>query len=452
MKKAIVPTVLLALAALALPGAASAASITYGSSVNLATMNGQPASFAVDYYNPDGRLVDETIGTTPATLYPVAPPAAFGGSAVMSSPSPLGAIINITGNGGVMGAAYAAPAGGAATLNLPLVMKNNYNIYTWTTVQNEGSSSASVTVAYRPGACSDSATLQPGGSYTFYQTANTCLPSGFVGAASVTNAATNQPLEAVVLQVAPESSYTSLEAYAAFTDAPTAPLMPSVSSNWYYSATSINVENTGGQSTSVTVTYAPSAGFPGKGCLETHTVPAGGTATFAYPQLPAGCGTTWPSGVTDSSNGGFVGSGAVTANSANQPLATIVNTVTRNAASADSYQAINPADATSHVNMPLIMDRNYNNFTGIAVANVGAQATSITCTFWNTTYQVSQSNVAPGAALTAVQLDNIANGHVGSGTCTASGGDAKIAAIVNEARQNSPSTTDALYIYNAFNY
>ena len=37
-------------------------------------------------------------------------------------------------------------------------------------------------------------------------------------------------------------------------------------------------------------------------------------------QLPVGCGTSWPSGVTDSQNGGFVGSGAVTGNTANQPL------------------------------------------------------------------------------------------------------------------------------------
>ena len=40
------------------------------------------------------------------------------------------------GNGSAMGAAYAVPLAGATSLNLPLVMKNNGNFYTWMSVQN----------------------------------------------------------------------------------------------------------------------------------------------------------------------------------------------------------------------------------------------------------------------------------------------------------------------------
>ena len=74
---------------------------------------------------------------------------------------------------------------------------------------------------------------------------------------------------------------------------------------------------------------------------------------------------------------------------------------------------------------------------------MGTQPTNVTCSFTGTAYTASATNVAPGAALTDVQLDKIAAGYVGSATCTATGGDAKIAGMVNELTQGAPSTTDA---------
>ena len=118
-----------------------------------------------------------------------------------------------------------------------------------------------------------------------------------------------EPVAAVVMQVDAQS----LLAYNGFTTASTKPVMPLVSSNFYKSGTGIQIQNTGGSDTNVTVSYKPSAGFPGAACTETKSIPAGQSATFGYPQLPAGCGTSG-TGVSDPVNGGFVGSASVTGN------------------------------------------------------------------------------------------------------------------------------------------
>jgi hypothetical protein len=323
-------------------------------------------------------------------------------------------------------------------------MKAYYGIDTWFNVQNTGSVATTVNIAYKPGSCTESVSVAPGAAKTFNQSGNACLPAGFVGAASITS---SEPVVAVVMQVDSKS----LLAYNGFTAASTKPVMPLVSSNYYNSGTGIQVQNTGGSATDVTISYKPSAGFPGVACTETKNIPAGQSVTFGFSQLPAGCGTGG-SGVTDAVNGGFVGSAAVTTNSANMPLVAIVNQVTRGAANAAAYEAFDPATATSKVTMPLIMDRNFNIFTGISVANVGVSPTNVACTFTGTGYTASAVGLAPGAALTDVQLGKIASGYVGGATCTASGGDAKIAGVVNELTNGAPAITDALLVYDAFNY
>ena len=439
----------LPLAALAQGPDAAPAAVTYTAGFQLQNLTGSPATVAIAFYNQDGSIastVNDTIAANGSkTYYPLsAVSSGFNGSVVVSSDQQLAAITNVLGNSGQRGASYGGFNAGATTVNLPLVMKANYGIDTWFNVQNTGSVATTVNIAYKPGSCTESVSVAPGAAKTFNQANNTCLAAGFVGAASITSA---EPVVAVVMQV----DSVSLLAYNGFTTASTKPVMPLVSSNYYNSGTGIQVQNTGGSATNVTISYKPSAGFPGAACTETKSIPAGQSVTFGFSQLPAGCGTGG-SGVTDAVNGGFVGSAAVTTNSANMPLVAIVNQVTRGAANAAAYEAFDPATATSKVTMPLIMDRNFNIFTGISVANVGVSPTNVACTFTGTGYTASAVGLAPGAALTDVQLGKIASGYVGGATCTASGGDAKIAGVVNELTNGAPATTDALLVYNAFNY
>jgi hypothetical protein len=141
----------------------------------------------------------------------------------------------------------------------------------------------------------------------------------------------------------------------------------------------------------------------------------------------------------------FVGSAAVTANSAGNDLNVIVNQLS--ASNGEAYGGFDPAAATDTVVMPLIMDRNGGYFTGFNVQNVGSDSTTVNCTFTDSTYTVS-ATLDAGEALSDLQGDKIASGYVGSATCVASGGtDNLIVGVVNEL---GPSG-DAFLVYEGIN-
>lgn len=434
MKKVFV--LLMALALLATPLTAfGATGVTYTSGFNLQNLGTTTANIVVDFYNQDGTVAYSLPDTIPAQqmkiYFPLSGvPANFNGSAVVSSDQQVAAITNVLGNNGQRGDSYAGAAAGGTTISLPLVMKGNYNNDTWFNVQNTGGSDATVTVAYAPGTCTETKTVKAGAAATFDQSANACLGTKFLGAAKVTS---TQPVAVVVMEV---GTY-NLLSYAGFTSAAQKPVMPLIMSNNYGNFTGASIMNTGSSDTTVDVSYTPAAGQPGTACTESHLVPAGQSLTFGYPTMPAGCGPK------------FVGSGVVTGNSANQPLAVIVNQLNNNG-NASAYNAFDPAKATAHVSLPLVMDRNYGLYTGISIVNMGTQATNVTCTFSNTSYQI-QGALAVGGSITEVQLNKIAAGYTGGGTCTATGGDQKISAIVNQVK-SAPVNNDVLFTYPGFNY
>lgn len=427
------------------------AAVTYTSGFQLQNLAGSTANISIVFYDQAGVVEATVPDTIPAngskTYFPLsAVTSGFNGSVVVSSDQSVAAIANVLGDSGAMGASYGGSSAGATTLNLPLVMKDNYGINTWFNVQNAGGSSTTVNVTYAgspapTGGCPDSAVVEPGAAATFDQSTDSCLSAGFVGAATVTS---SEPIVATVMQVSAQS----LLAYSGFTGASTNPLMPLISSGYWNSGTGIQVQNTGGTSTDVTISYSPSTGFPGASCTETKSVAPGASTTFAFPLMPGSCYTDGGS----AGSSAFVGSGKVTGNTTSQPLVAIVNQITSTNANQAAYNAVDPSTATNTVSLPLIMDRNYGIFTGISVANVGSSATDILCTFTGTGYTASATGVAPGAALTDVQFNQIADGYVGSATCTASGGDELIAAIVNELTSGAAPTVDALLTYEGFNY
>jgi len=434
------------LLALAVPlGVAAQGPATYTVGFQLANLDTSgEAAVAITYYNQDGSVnatFNDTIAAGASTTYfPIHAASGFNGSVVVSSDREVAAIANILGDGGTFGgASYDSFSQGATSAKIPLVLRDYYDIYTWFNVQNTGSTDAAVTVTYvgTPAAtCTDSATVKPGAAATFRQSESTCLADGFIGAATVTTGGTDQTVAVAVVQYDADS----LLAYNGFTtDGSTAPVMPLISHGYYSSRTGIQIQNTGSSATDVTVSYAPSTGFPGQACSETKTVAAGASANFGDDALfgTGSCGTA-----------GFVGSAKVTANSASQNLVAIVNTLTSGTPNAAAYSAFDASTATANVNMPLIMDRNYGIFTGFSVANVGTSATDIACTFSGSSVTASQTTVQPGASLTHVQGNVIADGYVGAANCTATGGDALIVGVVSQLGGSG----DALLYYEGFNY
>jgi len=398
------------------------------------------ANVVITYYNQNGTVdatTNDTILAGTSTTYFGANMEAspgFNGSVVIASDTPVAAIVNLLGDGGAFGgASYDSFGAGASSANIPLVTNNFFNISTFFNVQNTGASDVTVNVDYiGAGGCSESpVTIAPGAAATFDQTA-TCLGSGFIGSATV-DAGAGSVAVAVV-----QYDADSLLAYNGFTsDGSDTAVAPLVSHNYFGSRTALQVQNTSAASASVTVNFTPSAGFPGSACSQTQTIAAGASGNYGddafFLNAANGC----------NAGSGWVGSAEVDAGAGNTVVA-IVNSVTSGTPNAAAYAAFDPNTGTQTVNFPLIMDRNFGIFTGFSVANAGAAATDVTCTFSGTTYTASATGLAAGASLTDVQLNKISSGYVGSATCTA---DQPIVGVVSQLGGSG----DKLLYYEGFN-
>ena len=448
-------SIILVLLSLMVPLIAVAGPSSYATGFSVANLDSSnPAAIVITYYNQDGTTnVSPVSDTIPAggvnSYFPIHTTAGFDGSAVISSDREVAAIVNVLGDNGAFGGAdYGGFSSGATTSYVPQVLRNFFGISTWFNVQNTGNEDAAVTVTYSGSpapTCTETATIKPGAAKRFDQSTSSCLSDNFIGAATVTTGSATQEIVSAVVQY----NDVSLLSYSGFTNSGTASVVvPFVSHRWFGSRTAIQIQNTGGVNTNVTVTYTPSSGFPGQTCSETKSVPAGGSTNFGdvalFQSATNPCG---PMTGTVQANYGFVGSAEVTGNSANQNLVAIVNTVTSGTPNGATYNAFSPDAGTNTVAFPQIMDRYFGIFTGFSVANVGTSPTSISCTFSNSSVTASQNNVAPGSAFTHVQLNQIGNAYLGAATCTATGGDAQIVGIVSQLGGQG----DKLLYYEGFN-
>jgi hypothetical protein len=434
--------------------AVSAAPDSYWSGIQIQNQGSVEANVSITFYAQNGTeyaFTGITIAASDSVTYGnldpsinpggVGVPDGFTGSAVVQSDQPVVAIVNTMGTLGSDMVAFGASSGsfsaGSDSVQLPLLMKDYYGYYTWFNVQNASASTVEVYVDYIIGG--DAYTEGPvnidaGLSYTFDQSTNANLTAG-VGSAVVR---ADGPVVATAVEVGP----TTLFAYNGFTTGATLPRMPLVQQNNYGYVTGIQIMNLGTEDTNVTVSYTPSSA--GDAFEETLAVVAGESTTF---QMDVG-GNPYLNGAL------FIGSGAVTDNSAGVPLVAVVNQLNSGASKGAAYGGFDASLASDTVNLPLIMDRNYGYFTGFSVVNAGSSSTDVsyTCTGADgSDYAdaLGSTTLAAGEAATPVQLNQIAPGYVGSCTATATGGDAMILGIVNELSSVAPG--DAFLVYEGFN-
>ncbi len=248
-----------------------------------------------NFTDPTAVLVNSSVTYFPLDKIGLTGP--FDGSLIISSNQALAAIANITAVSGAnvpVAASYGGISGGAPSLTLPLIMKNNGSrkFDTQFGVQNAGASDTTVTVKYIPAAgignagCQQTATIKPGASATFNQNSDTnytgctgltAAGGRFVGSATIS--ATNSiNLAAAVLQ----ASQINLLAYTGFTagQASTSPVFPLINANNNGNQTGIQIANLGTQNTDVTISYKATPGI-GTDCTEKQTVNAGASTTFA---------------------------------------------------------------------------------------------------------------------------------------------------------------------------
>jgi len=407
---------------------------SYTSGFQVQNLSGTDANVSITYYNQDGstaHTATDTITANGSTTYfplPTQVSTGFNGSVVVSSDQAVGAVVNVLSTDFLHGASYVGSSAGSTSLLLPLLFQNNAGFDTWFNVQNTGTTTATVNVTYSDGTQVRNVQIPAGASHTFNQATETHSQAVF--SAQITS---DQPVAAAVIQ---ESS-SVVFAYSGFTGGSTNPVMPLINQNNAGYVTGVQIQNAGTQTTTVTVSYTPSAA--GSACTETHDIGPGKSETFtlfAFASNNSGVNTTCNAGER------FVGSAQVTANSANQPLAAIVNQLS--AANGEAYNAFDPTTATGNLVMPLIMDRNGGFFTGFNLINVGTTDT-VNCTFTNSAFQITKV-ITAGTGITELQNGQIADSYAGSATCTASGGG-KLLAVVNELG----STADQFLVYEGIN-
>jgi hypothetical protein len=439
MKRLHLAIVIAFVVALAIPLTASAqggAIESYDSGFQIQNLHASDdASVEITFYEQDGDVaatVSDTIAAADSnTYFPLsALTDGFFGSVAVSSNREVRGIVNVLGDGLDFGASYGAFVEGAETVYVPLGMKLNSGFSTWFNVQNTGDAATDVSVVYSDGVTASCTGLVPHAACTFDQSTE-AHAAGWVGSAVVT---AGEPVAVSVMEEGP----TTLFGYTGFPDGLAGSpevAMPLINANNSGFVSGVQIMNLGATETEVTVTYTPSTA--GTACSETQTIPAEDSVTFALDAFTA-------SGVCGAST--FIGSAEVTANSAGNDLVAIVNQLNSAMNKGAAYEAFDPENATDSVVMPLIMDRNNGYWTGFSVANVGSSAATVECTFTDTTFTASET-IAAGEAMTHLQLGEIADGYVGSGTCTAAGGE--IVGIVNEL--NGMLTGDAFLVYAAFN-
>lgn len=165
--------------------------------------------------------------------------------------------------------AYTGFNAGSANPVFPLVNANNGGIRTGIQVQNVGAQATDVTLSYTPSgagngtACTETHTIQPGGSETYAFTAfesgvagSNCAPkpAKFVGSAKVTGNTTSMPLVGIANQLGPGVNG---GAYVSFsdTDAGNTVVMPLIMdrNGGYFSAFSL--QNVGATTVPVNCTF-----------------------------------------------------------------------------------------------------------------------------------------------------------------------------------------------------
>ncbi len=425
----------------------SAQKFSYVSGIQIQNLSDATANIVIDYYAGGtgvdaGTLVTSTSRTVdPNTMifyFPIPIDGSFNGSVVISSDSPLGAISNILSSDYKTQASYVGFSAGTNSVYLPLLDKGNSGWDSWFTVQNTGSSDATVTITY--GDCVGNqplpVTIKPNASKSFYQAAEACHTTK-IFPATITS---TQPIAAVVLR----ETTAVMTAYSGFGAAATKPVMPLINSNNGGILTGVNIFNQSATETVVTVSYTPS--MAGTACSEQQTIPGNSMKTFAlFAFARDNAGEDCANGVK------FIGAGAVTANSANAPLTSVITQFT--SVDGAMYGGFDPATATSKVVYPTIFDRrgSQNLWTSLSAMNVGTLATTVNCTFTNSTYSIGPVVLDPGEGLNDIQYNKIAYNYVGGATCIATGGDAKIVGQVNEIAQTFLRISDGFMIYEGIN-
>jgi len=210
-----------------------------------------------NYYTPDS---------------PPGVPEGFLGSVVVASNTPMACNVNTQTTGaGTSSDPYRmgtsagfADTETAPTMYAPQVMKNLAGAWSsYVAVQNTTTSATNVTVTYKDRfgndvpAATESKNIQGQSNHVFYQTDNTGLPAGFLGAATIAaDDGTSGLAVTVNFYNSGSSSGTSqFQSYNGFSGGSNTLLVPRVVRNFYGYNSGMSIQNIGGSGTTVRITF-----------------------------------------------------------------------------------------------------------------------------------------------------------------------------------------------------
>jgi len=468
MKKFAILVVTLIMLAIPLQPVKAAYPSSYSSTVNVTNTTSGDGVISLTFYNSAGVAVysfDEDIAgyeTKYITSFGELS-SSFDGSLVISSSVALASLSMLQGKnsvGSVMNyASYIGTSIGSADVYLPLLMKNNYGYNTYFYVQNTSGSPIDVDITYTDG--TSNTTIRGLASSAAVKIDNR-LESHSTLSFSAHLVVTGGTVAVAVVEYSSGDQGDQLYAYSGFPSGSVEPIFPMINENNYGYWTSANIQNTGEQSTTVTVTYMPTQA--GTLCTETQTIPAHGKrdfATYAFawdPKL-----YTYSVSTNCARYQKFIGTAVVTANSNNQPLVGIVNQI-NNADDPNkgaALMSLNPDNGTDTVVFPNIQQwvgsqQWWTSWNIINVSDSNIAAGEIVCTVSDSgTSRVftNPTSLADGKGWLQQFYRSgtpLPNGFIGGAVCTTTTG-AKIVGSANILAANAGIAIDSLAVYEGIN-
>jgi hypothetical protein len=423
--------------------------------VNLDASN--QANISIDFYpvgTGDPTSITDTIPAGGAAKYfPIPTSDGFNGSAVISSDREIAAIVNEISSG--YGGSYNGFSQGGSPFYLPILMRNNGGYNTEISVQNAGTSTASVDISFVAGTHGNdydlpTFTVEPNRAYRVYQGDQTQLGSRFVGSAEITS---DEPIVVVVNQI--NNDNRTLLVYSGFGGGYNRVAVPQVQhQNGGYN-TGIQVQNIDPTRTAnVEINYSANVAPGGTNFTpgtETATVGPGETAVFN--QWGNNHGYNWDAAAR------YVGSAIVSTTQGDIPLVVNVNVLKGDSpAQAAAYEGMDADSTATNFAAPIIMSQNGGFSSSCLVLNPSdSDSVDVTMSFTPNTDITTVTKgdesftLDPGESNQFRQFVNNATNNwdtrwVGSGEIDA---DGPIAVVCNQLNFNATSS-DGLMSYIAF--
>jgi len=393
---------------------------TFGSAFTIQNLSNNIANCSYQFFDTTGTVVYTSAsfqipaqGSTFTYVPNISGFASGQYSSLVACDQPVAAIVNTTSANSA--GSYDGVSNPGTTWYAPNAFNNYYNYYTNFVVQNATGSPVDMTLQALDASgnvvATQTASSVPAYSYhNFDQTGLSGLISNTVYSAKITGTGA-VAVEANIYGQG--SAVNQLYSYTPFTSGSKTAYAPVIMNNYFGYLTALTVQNMGGSTANVTVTY-------GTGLIQSQSISPNSSYVFYTPN------TTLPSGTLTSAM-----------ISSDQNIVALVNESNSHDRAA-SYSAF--ASGATTVSAPIVLRRYFHYSTSVTCQNIGTSSTNMTIKYSNAATSTQTNIPQNGTALFYQPNDSgIPDGFNGSATITSS--SQPIICIVNEDQNEGTYAT-----------